>query len=283
MLRSGPDPSRRGGRWRVRRLVCAALTVSAVMLAASVPAVPARAATTFAVAQMNLCNSGMAINSCYSFGKAVDEAVEKIHRYSPDLVTLQEICRDDLYAPGGWGKLARAMADRHGSRHISVDFAPAWNRYTNEGYRCVNGQQFGVGLIHHGNGRDLHHGWYASQDPSDEMRVWTCATVIARRLTGCTTHLSIDADVALRQCRELASILTSSWVMPEVIVAGDFNLISKSGTRFNVQDCAAPNYDRRDDGALQHVFFTRNIQWVHGSYEGMKWTDHPLLYERFRV
>jgi endonuclease/exonuclease/phosphatase family metal-dependent hydrolase len=280
---SVPDPSRRSGRWRVRRLLCAAIAASAVVLASSVPAVPARAVATFVVLQMNLCNSGLAIAPCYTFGKAVDEAIAKIHRHRPDLVTLQEVCHDDLYARDGWGKLARAMADLYGSEHISVDFVPAWNRDTNDAYRCINREQFGVAVMSHGNGRDLHQGWYSRQDSSDEVRAWTCTTVLKGRLTGCTTHLSTDPDVAMRQCHELMSILASPWVMPEVIVAGDFNLTSEPGKPHNVQDCASANYDRRSDSALQQVFFTRNIEWVRGTYEAMRWTDHPLLYQRFRV
>jgi endonuclease/exonuclease/phosphatase family metal-dependent hydrolase len=157
------------------------------------------------------------------------------------------------------------------------------NRDTNDWYRCVNGELFGVAVMHHDNGLELHNGWYGSQDSSNEMRAWTCTTVIKGRLTGCTTHLSTDPDVAMRQCHELMSILASPWVMPEVIVAGDFNLKYEPGKPHNVQDCALANYDRRSDGALQQVFFTRNIRWVRGKYETMRWTDHPLLYERFRV
>jgi endonuclease/exonuclease/phosphatase family metal-dependent hydrolase len=284
---TGPRPGQASaagwtGRWRVDHLMRAAVAASAVLLASSVPAVPARA-TTFAVLQMNLCNSGMAIASCYSFGKAVDEAVTKIHRYPPDLVTLQEVCRDDLYARDGWGKLAQVMADLYGSGHISVDFVPAWNRYTNDAYRCIDGEQYGVAMIYRGNGRELHQGWYSSQDATDESRAWTCATVIEGRLTGCTTHLSTDPDVAMRQCHELMSILASAWAMPEVIVAGDFNLTSEPGKPDNVQACASVNYDRRSDSTVQQVLFTRSIRWVRGRYESMRWTDHPLLYERFRV
>lgn len=271
------------GRRRLRRLWYALVTVSAVALASSAPAAPARAATTFVVLQMNLCNSGMAKASCYSFGRAVDEAVGKIHRYRPELVTLQEICYDDLYAPHGWGKLAQAMADLYGSGRVAVDFAPAVNSDTRDWYRCVDGQPFGVALIHHENGRDVHRGWYASQDSSDEVRTWTCTTVIAGRLTGCTTHLSTDPDVAVRQCRELVSLLASPWVMPEVIVGGDFNLRSEPGKPHDVEGCAPAGYDRRGDDSLQQVFFTRSIQWVRGGYEGMRWTDHPLLYETLRV
>jgi hypothetical protein len=273
----------RGGRWRVRRLVSAAVTGSAVMLVASVPAVPASTATTFVVLQMNLCNSGMATTSCYSFGKAVDEAVDKMHRYPPGLVTLQEVCRDDLYARDGWGKLAQAMADIYGGEHISVSFVPALKRDANDGYRCVNGELFGVALLHHYDSDEPHHGWYRSQDSSDEIRAWLCTTVLKGRLTGCTTHLSTDPDVAVRQCHELMSILASPWVMPGVIVAGDFNLRSEASQRHDVRDCAPATYDHRSDDALQHVFFTRDIHWIWGTHESMRWTDHPLLYERFQI
>jgi endonuclease/exonuclease/phosphatase family metal-dependent hydrolase len=267
----------------VRRLVCTAVAALAVAPVALVSAVPARAAAAFVVLQLNLCNSGMATASCYTFGKAIDEAVGAIRRYQPDLVTLQEICRDDLYAPHGWGKLARAMAGLFGSENISVNFVPAWNRYTNEAYRCVNGEQFGVAMMYHGTGRELGHGWYTTQDATDEFRAWTCATVIKGRLTGCTTHLSTDPDVAMRQCRELMSVLASPGVQPEVIVGGDFNLISAPGNRRNVHDCASGRFDVRNDDAVQQVLFTHNIRWVRGTHEGMRWTDHPLLYERFRL
>jgi endonuclease/exonuclease/phosphatase family metal-dependent hydrolase len=213
----------------------------------------------------------------------VDEGVEKIHRYPPDLVTLQEVCRDDLYARDGWGKLARAMADLYGGEHISVTFTPFLNRYTSDAYRCVNGEQYGVAVIHHGSAREVHHGWYESQDSTDELRAWACATVTRGRLTGCTTHLSTEPDVAVRQCRELMSILASPWAMPQVVVAGDFNMTAESSRPHNVQDCASGDYDRRSDSAVQQVFFTRNIQWIRGKYDAMRWTDHPMLYERFRV
>jgi hypothetical protein len=269
-----------------------ALAVSAVVSTTSIHAMPTRQTpmppmsktipTTFVVLQMNLCNSGMAL-SCYSFGKAVDEAVAKIRRYPPELVTLQEVCRNDLYTRGGWGKLTQAMADLYGGEHVAVDFVPARNRYTNDGYRCVNGELFGVAVMHHFNGRELHSGWYRNQDRSDETRAWTCTTVINGQLTGCTTHLSTNKDVAMRQCHELMSTLASPWVMPEVVVAGDFNLTAQSGTSHDVPGCMVPTYDRLSDGALQHVFFTRNVEWMQGRNEDMRWTDHPLLYERFRV
>jgi hypothetical protein len=137
-------------------------------------------------------------------------------------------------------------------------------------------------MIYHDSGHDPHHGWYASQDRSPEHRTWTCTTVIPDRLTGCTTHLSIVPAIAMRQCHELMSILASPWVLPEVIVAGDFNLRFTPGKPYNAQDCATATYYRRGDGDLQQVF-SRNVDWVRGGREPMRWTDHPLLYEEFRI
>lgn len=283
MPRSVRGPSPHAVRGVRARLVCTVVTALVVVLTSSVRAEPARAdATTFVVAQLNLCNSGLA-RSCYSFGRAVDEAVARIHRDSPDLLTLQEICHDDLYGRDGLGRLARAMADLHGREHVSVDFVPAVNRDTDDWYRCTNGELFGIAVIHHGNGREVHYGWYRSQDSTEEVRAWTCTTVIDGRLTGCTTHLSTDPDVAIRQCHELMSVLTSPWVLPEVIVAGDLNLTSQPGTPHDVRDCVSTGYDRRSDDAVQQVFFTRTIRQVRGRSEHMRWTDHPLLYELFRV
>ena len=88
----------------VRILACAAVAASTIGLTASDPVVPARPGSTFVLLQMNLCNSGLARASCYTLGRSVDEAVGNIRRYRPELVTLQEICRSDLYARDGWGK-----------------------------------------------------------------------------------------------------------------------------------------------------------------------------------
>ncbi|MEN3305302.1 MAG: hypothetical protein V7603_1504 [Micromonosporaceae bacterium] len=230
---------------------------------------------------MNLCDSGWA-RSCYSSGRAVAEAVAKIHRYAPDLVTVQEVCHDDVYSADGWGPLAQAMADLYGDAHIVVDFVPAADRRTDEGLRCVNDQFYGVATIHHDGGSDVHYGWYRSQDSTPEERAWTCTTVVVGRLTGCTTHLSTHRDVAMRQCHELMSILDSPWVLPDVVVSGDFNLTANPGRPHNVRDCVPAGYHRRSDNSLQQVFFS-NMSWIQGGYARMRWTDHPVLYEMFRI
>ena len=144
---------------------------------------------------------------------------------------------------------------------------------------CAGLHGFGLGLA-------LHNGVcppYFVTASSEEERAWTCITVIPHRLTGCTTHLSTNVRVAWNQCRELSTILASSWVQPEVIVSGDFNLKSAPGRRYDVGTCAPSGYERRDDGTLQQVFYSPDVEWVTGDRQRMHWTDHPLLYERFRV
>jgi hypothetical protein len=275
------DPVR---RWPARGLLGTAATALVVALTSSVAALPAGAAATVVVLQMNLCNSGAA-KACYSFGAAVDNAVATIHRYRPQLVTLQEICRDDVYAARGWGPLAKAMADLYGSRQIRVSFTPARSRTTGEPYRgCVNGQEYGVAVIYHGTRGEIHQGWYTNQGRGGEVRAWSCATIMRGRLTGCTTHLTINREVAMRQCRELMSMLAAaSWVTPQVIVAGDLNLAPEPGKPSDVQGCVPPGYDRRGDESVQHMFFTAGVTWLDGRAEPLAGTDHPLLYARFRV
>jgi hypothetical protein len=282
MSHRGAGPAR---WWPTRGLLGTAATALVVALTSSVAVLPAGAAATVVVLQMNLCNSGAA-KSCYSFGAAVDNAVTNIHRYRPQLVTLQEICRDDVYAGRGWGPLARAMADLYGNRQIRVSFTPARSRATREPYRgCVNGQEYGVAVIYHSaGGSDVHQGWYTNQGRGGEVRAWSCATIMRGRLTGCTTHLTINREVAMRQCRELMSILaTASWAAPQVIVAGDLNLAPEPGKPSDVQACVPPGYDRRGDESVQHMLFTAGVTWLDGRAEPMAGTDHPLLYGRFRV
>ncbi|HKT04298.1 MAG TPA: endonuclease/exonuclease/phosphatase family protein [Rugosimonospora sp.] len=206
----------------------------------------------------------------------------EIHRYSPDVVTVQEVCRNDVYSADGWGPLARAMGDLYGDNHVFADFVPAADRRTNEGLRCVSGQFYGIAVIYHDGAAEVHYGWYHSQDSTPEERAWTCVTAVVGRVTGCTTHLSTDRDVATRQCHELMSILDSSWVLPEVVVAGDFNLTAGPGGPHDVRACVPAGYRRVSDDSLQQVLYTRNVRWVRGGWARMRWTDHPVLYETLR-
>ena len=265
-----------------RRLASIAAAASVVVLTSSVPDAPPPAAPRapaapppVLVVEMNLCNSGFAIKTCYRFGRSIHEAVDRIHRLRPDVVTVQEVCEDDLYGHDGWGKLTEAMAYVHG--HVSAQFVPAIDRDTGDWYRCTDHARYGIGLIYRGAGGEQHHGWYASQDRSGEMRAWGCATVVPGRLTVCTTHLTNNATIAVRQCRELMAVLASPWVMPDVLLGADLNLGPN-----DAQDCLAAGFTRTGDGSLLHVV-SRGMTWTDGGTEPMRYTDHPLLYERFRV
>src|SRR2546423_8456023 len=148
---------------------------------------------------MNLCNSGAPQAKCYAFGRSIDEAVGEIHRYRPELVTLQEICRDDLYARDGWGRLARAMADLYGTAHVAVDFTPAGNRDTGDWYRCIGGAPFGVAVLHHHARREAPHGWHATQDHRRQLPARTCPMAVPGPLPARTPHPSPQPDVDRRQ------------------------------------------------------------------------------------
>src|SRR5437763_13110532 len=124
----------------LRGLASIAAVASVVVLTSSVPDAPLPAAPPpppppppVLMVEMNLCNSGYAIKTCYRFGRSIDEAVDRIHQLRPDVVTVQEVCEDDLYGHDGWGKLTEAMADVHG--HVSAQFVPAIDRDTGDWYR----------------------------------------------------------------------------------------------------------------------------------------------------
>ena len=105
-----------------RRLASIAAAASVVVLTSSVPDAPPPAAPRapaapppVLVVEMNLCNSGFAIKTCYRFGRSVNEAVERIHQIRPDFVTVQEVCEDDMYGHDGWAKLTARQRVPRGS------------------------------------------------------------------------------------------------------------------------------------------------------------------------
>ncbi|MEE3922734.1 hypothetical protein V2I01_43265 [Micromonospora sp. BRA006-A] len=144
--------------------------------------------------QMNLCNSGRA--GCYT-GRAVPRAADVIAAEAPDVVTLNEICRDD----GEAGATLRAA--RAGGTVVSA-FQAAGDRPPAVPPRCNNGEPYGIGLLTRFVGRDarssVHRGTYPAQDLADpEERVWLC--VRGDGLHACTTHLAnTSGRVALAQC-----------------------------------------------------------------------------------
>ncbi|MER7893704.1 endonuclease/exonuclease/phosphatase family protein [Micromonospora sp. NPDC094482] len=226
--------------------------------------------------QTNLCNSGRA--GCYT-GRSVTEAAELIKAEAPDLVTLNEICQDDVAV------LARALADVQSAGTVVSAFKAAGDRPTGDVTRCRNGQPYGIGLLTHLRAPEprhsVHSGIHPTQDLVDpEERAWLCVHVPGR-LHACTTHLAAtSATVALAQCGHLLdtvipAIRSRTGYAPTVL-GGDLNL--RGGGSPDVRSCMPPGYLRIDDGALQQIMATTDITICCGRSIGMHGTtDHPGL------
>jgi hypothetical protein len=241
------------------------LAVVCLLVVAALPAgsstAGATGATTLRVLQMNLCNSGRA--GCYT-GRAVPEAVEVIAAETPDVVTVNEICRDDLPV------LERALAAAHPRGTVRSAFQAAGDRPSRSVTRCRNGQPFGIGLLARLDTRDAR----------PDVRAWLCLRV-GDALHACTTHLAnTSGTVALAQCAHLLGT-----VMPELrrgagatsaVLGGDLNL-SRGGAP-DVRSCVPPDHVRVDDGARQQIVATHGLTICCHRAVGMRGsTDHPAL------
>ena len=248
----------------IGRAVNAVLTVCLAGLAGLVPAERVYPSTVV-VLQMNLCNSGIA--GCYT-GRSVAQGTAVIRAEAPDLVTLNEVCADDVAV------LERALAEAHPDDRVSVHFVEARDPETGTGYRCNNGELFGNAVLHHGDGEDTYGGWFADWDVGDEIRSWGCAkVVVGGRLTVCTTHISDHARVTVAQCRELFAMLArASWARSSLVLAGDLNLPAS-----RLGECGGDRFRVASDDSVQHVLVRGDARLVRGRVEPMRWTDHPAL------
>ncbi len=231
----------------------AALLVPLTLAVLSAATVPEQ---TVVVLQLNLCNSGIA--GCFT-GRSVAQTAELIRAYAPDVVSLNEICRGDV------AELARVYPP--GS--VVTGFQSAPDRPTGKSTLCLNGEQFGIGLIVKADGRSIVDGGiYETQDLADtEIRAWLCVT---GALVACTTHLaSMTTTVAKAQCRELLRETA-----PErVVVTGDFNLHET-----DMRWCVQPDYVRTGDGDMQYVLERGGAGVVARQVVDMRGTtDHPAL------
>ncbi|TCC00152.1 endonuclease/exonuclease/phosphatase family protein [Micromonospora zingiberis] len=259
---------------RSLRAVVGPLLVAALLAGCSV-ARPAESIR-LGVLQMNLCNSGMA-KGCFT-GRAVDRAAEVIRAERPDIVTLNEICAGDIDV------LERAMTRVHDGIVVAA-FQPARNGRTGEPYRCVNGEQYGVGVVAHVpapyRGHTVHNGFYPAQDPADpEQRAWLCVEALGVSFT-CTTHLAYtSADLALAQCAHLldAAIpaLHSRSRYQPTLVSGDLNL--RHGGSPDVRSCVPAGYRHRHDGGVQQLIATPDVTIESTRSIGMnQTTDHAAF------
>jgi hypothetical protein len=260
-----------GERGLPRPLAVAVLLAVAVAFLTGTPAAGRVPGTPSRVLQLNLCDSGIA--TCYT-GRAVARAGTVIRAEAPDLVTLDEICREDL-AP-----LDRALAEVDGGGTVVSAFRAAVDRRTGGDFRCRNGQSYGIGLLVHVPGSSAGYstdgGVYPDQDLRDpEERVWLCVHPTGD-FYACVTHLaSTSATVALAQCRYLLTtaipaVRRSGGYRPTVL-GGDLNLSDP-------RSCVPPGYVRRGDGGVQHVLATDDLAVDDARTVDMAGTtDHPGL------
>ncbi|MEU8257360.1 endonuclease/exonuclease/phosphatase family protein [Micromonospora inaquosa] len=279
---------------RSYRFLRRTLVVGCLLTAAAVPAAPPAApqavrpaaptetakappATVLRMLQMNLCNSGRA--ACYT-GRARARAAEVITAETPDVVTLNEICANDLTV------LSRVFQTVHPGRTVVAAFQAAGDRPSGNDTRCRNGQRFGIGVLTHvpasATPRTVYAGTHPTQDPADpEERAWLCVDVDGVVLA-CTTHLSASGGyrIALTQCDHLLdavlpTISRQAGHLPTVL-GGDLNL--RAGHNPDVRSCIPPGHQRLDDGRLQHITATPDITLCCRTLVPMhEATDHPGL------
>jgi endonuclease/exonuclease/phosphatase family metal-dependent hydrolase len=246
-------------------------TTSATRPTVGPPETPVR------VLQMNLCNSGRA--ACYAGGRAVTRAAALVRQHRPDVVSLNEVCRDDV------GVLERAIAATRPAAAIASAFRPAVDRPTREPVLCQNGEEFGdavLALVPSSTaGVRRFSGVYPVQDPSDpEERVWACLE-LPGLFSACTTHsASTNAAVALEQCRYLlSSVVPGIGRGPgsaPVILGADLNLAA--GGSPSAIACLPGGYQRADDDGVQNVVAGPGAEVRSRSVLDMQGTtDHPGL------
>jgi endonuclease/exonuclease/phosphatase family metal-dependent hydrolase len=247
---------------------------AAVDAAEPAPSLPTTPDGPVRVLQLNLCNSGIA--GCYTGGESINEAAEVLRTETPDLVTLNEICEEDVSA------LERALA-RAVPGGVTSAFQAARDRNTGEAYRCSNGQEFGNGVVSRwplAPGSSAGGGIYPMQDPDDpEERSWVCLDAAATfAVTVCTTHLVYtDRQVTVDQCRYLFDTVIAERRAQNgdapLVLGADLNVGSGDG-------CLPDDSPLVDDGEVQHVVATPEFVVDSSRTIDLRNTDHPGLLVR---
>ncbi|GAA3455433.1 hypothetical protein GCM10018962_72660 [Dactylosporangium matsuzakiense] len=259
----------------VRRTVAVLAFLAAAVLAAT-PSPGEAARPPLRVLQLNLCDSGFA--GCYS-GRALDVAAAVMRANRPDVVTLNEICSGDVEA------LGTVLDGVFPGDLVVRAFEPAGDRRTGAPFACVNGEDYGIGLLaRFAGGRRttvVEGGLYPEQDTQDlhdpEQRAWVCVHA-AGAYQACTTHLANTVPgVAFKQCQYLFGVaipgLHDRAGYVPTVAAGDFNLLERA------QGCIPERaYVRADDGAVQYVAATADHAVIGSSALDLQQsTDHPGL------
>jgi hypothetical protein len=231
------------------------------------------ASTSFVSLQLNLCNSGYA--SCYASGDSIPEGGELIYATGPNVVTINEICSDDVAV------LQSYLGEAWPSDRTYSVFMPAVDRRSNAAYKCTDGNEYGSAVM----GRlasststiTAYGGKYTTQDTSNEQRIFACADASEHFV--CTTHLSSSAEsIALAQCHALMDdaipYFTGGATQGKMVVGGDFNLEYDPDDAENMQKCVPSGWTRKGDGDVQHTMYTNDLVFSGSKKYGLSYTDH---------
>lgn len=223
------------------------------------------AGSTFTLAQMNLCLSGLA--GCFDAAghpNILDEAVRRIQAAEPDAVTVNEACRRDV------SQIARRTA-------YDVQFVPV--NYTGARLPCVDpgGRGlFGLAVLTRRPIVSSDTNAFLAQAELEERR-WLCVSTVDG-VDVCTAHLetpdSSEADAANdAQCAELRLVLTRR--------ASRFWLF---GGDLNRRDTCAPlgSWSRTDAASdrwpgVQHVYGSPAFEDPVAQVLPWPFSDHDLL------
>jgi hypothetical protein len=247
----------------VRLLLALTLAVTGSLVTVSpAGAVAESAPQEYRVLQLNLCHSGVN-TSCFNGAATLAEARDVINSTQPQVVSLNEICANDV------PQLAPSMGNGFAT------FAPA-RRPDGTPVRCTNGDEYGNGLIFRSTAAGtVFSAQYANQDSGTEKRVYVCAEFAD--IMGCSTHLSTTGNVAMAQCKSAIAMLRARGAGGKpTFLAGDFNLRYAPLFGLDVQDCNASPFFRKGDGAVQHIF-AAGLGFQRTQVIGMRNTDHPAL------
>ena len=233
--------------------------------------------TSFHTLQLNLCNSGVA--KCYAGGDSIPEGAALIYATGPNVVTINEICSNDI------SELHASLREAWPTDYTYSSFIPAVDRATQGAYKCTNGNAYGsvvLGRVPASTykGVSAYGGKYTIQySKSGEERVLVCVAAIGDHFA-CTTHLAAkDEAVALAQCKALMFdavpyLKGVAGAVAKTVVGGDLNLKYNKGAAMNVQNCVPNGYTRKGDGDVQHVTFSNDLKFGSTKKYGLSYTDH---------
>ncbi|GDY33381.1 hypothetical protein [Gandjariella thermophila] len=239
---------------------------------------------TFRELQLNLCHGGIAPCGDDSTLPEIDALLRQLSgsRTPPDLITLNEVCRDDIAR-----HLASSMADVWPADKVFFLFAPAVDG--NRGgamapYPCADGDAYGNAVIGHVPDAQYHglaglYGTYTAQTADPEKRSFGCL-YLARHYYACTTHLEVaDRAVAMRQCVTLMIEVIPFLAGHEggnlpTVVGADLNLRDGAESPQNVRHCVPAGYHRAGDGDVMHVMVSGDIGLARTDRFPLRHTDH---------